>query len=177
MLFRSKTDQNFAQIYRAKKLRPSSAEDLTTGFPRDDLAFQLARVHAFEKAGDEMLTNYLSVIRLTEKLVDLLNKQDEAAIVNVTSIVALAARGFDRITARLERIYKESGSGVTIRNVSAEPVGVAAPAVVTNTGSKLPTPMVSTHSSPFAIMNPSSRPRGHPMAARSLTSRSTSRSP
>ncbi|WP_080054970.1 SDR family oxidoreductase [Spirosoma aerolatum] len=51
---------------------------------------QAAQANAFEKAGDEMLTNYLSVIRLTEKLVDLLNRQEEAAIVNVTSIVALA---------------------------------------------------------------------------------------
>lgn len=42
----------------------------------------------FEKAGAEMLTNYLSVIRLTEKLLPLLHKQPEAAIVNVTSIVA-----------------------------------------------------------------------------------------
>jgi len=44
----------------------------------------------FEKAGNEILTNYLSVARLTEKLLPLLNKQAEAAIVNVTSIVALA---------------------------------------------------------------------------------------
>ncbi|GAB4029669.1 SDR family oxidoreductase [Spirosoma gilvum] len=51
---------------------------------------QAAEANAFEKAGEEMMTNYLSVIRLTEKLVDLLNKQEEAAIVNVTSIVALA---------------------------------------------------------------------------------------
>ena len=46
------------------------------------------------------------------------------------SIVALASRGFDRITGRLEQIYRECGSGVTIRNVSAEPSGVAAPAFV-----------------------------------------------
>ncbi|UFH53753.1 SDR family oxidoreductase [Spirosoma sp. KNUC1025] len=53
--------------------------------------YQLAsQANAFEKAGDEMLTNYLSTIRLTEKLVDLLNRQDEAAIVNVSSIVAFA---------------------------------------------------------------------------------------
>lgn len=42
----------------------------------------------FEKASAEMLTNYLSVIRLTEKLLPLLQQQPEAAIVNVTSIVA-----------------------------------------------------------------------------------------
>lgn len=44
--------------------------------------------NAFEKAGEEMLTNYLSVIRLTEKLLPLLKRQPEAAIVNVSSIVA-----------------------------------------------------------------------------------------
>ncbi len=44
----------------------------------------------FEKAGDEILTNYLAVARLTEKLLPILNKQPEAVIVNVTSIVALA---------------------------------------------------------------------------------------
>ncbi|HEV2482795.1 MAG TPA: SDR family NAD(P)-dependent oxidoreductase [Puia sp.] len=44
----------------------------------------------FDKAGEEMLTNYLSVIRLNEKLLPLLRRQPEAAIVNVTSIVAFA---------------------------------------------------------------------------------------
>ncbi|GGA98655.1 SDR family oxidoreductase [Puia dinghuensis] len=47
-------------------------------------------VDAFTRAGEEMLTNYLSVIRLNEKLLPLLKKQSEAAIVNVTSIVAIA---------------------------------------------------------------------------------------
>jgi uncharacterized oxidoreductase len=49
-------------------------------------------INAFEKASDEILTNYLSVIRLNEKLLPLLKKQSEAAIVNVSSIVAFAAR-------------------------------------------------------------------------------------
>lgn len=44
----------------------------------------------FDKAGQEMLTNYLAIIRLNEKLLPLLRKQAEAAIVNVTSIVAIA---------------------------------------------------------------------------------------
>jgi uncharacterized oxidoreductase len=43
---------------------------------------------AFDKAADEMHTNYLSVIRLNEKLLPLLKNQAEAAIVNVSSIVA-----------------------------------------------------------------------------------------
>ena len=47
-----------------------------------------AGVNAFEKAQEEMLTNYLSVIRLNEKLLPLLKRQTEAAIVNVSSVVA-----------------------------------------------------------------------------------------
>ena len=42
----------------------------------------------FEIADDEISTNYLSVIRLTEKLLPVLKQQQEAAIVNVSSIVA-----------------------------------------------------------------------------------------
>lgn len=45
---------------------------------------------AFVRAEEEMLTNYLSVIGLNQKLLPLLGEQDEAAIVNVTSIVAFA---------------------------------------------------------------------------------------
>lgn len=44
----------------------------------------------FDKAGQEMETNYLSIIRLNERLLPLLKRQPEAAIVNVTSIVAFA---------------------------------------------------------------------------------------
>lgn len=47
-------------------------------------------VNAFDKGIDEFQTNYFSVIRLNEKLLPLLQKQPEAAIVNVTSIVAFA---------------------------------------------------------------------------------------
>ena len=50
-------------------------------------------VNAFTKAGEEMLVNYLAVIRLNENLLPLLQKQPEAAIVNVTSIVAVAPGG------------------------------------------------------------------------------------
>jgi len=42
----------------------------------------------FEKASDEFLTNYFSIVRLNEELLPLLKKQPEAAIVNVSSIVA-----------------------------------------------------------------------------------------
>ena len=49
-----------------------------------------SNANAFEKAGNEMLTNYLSVLRLTENLLPLLTSQPGAAIVNVSSIVAIA---------------------------------------------------------------------------------------
>jgi uncharacterized oxidoreductase len=42
----------------------------------------------FEKAEQEMLTNYLSVIRLNEKLLPLLKTQSQSAIINVSSVVA-----------------------------------------------------------------------------------------
>lgn len=48
----------------------------------------LSDTDTFEKAGAEMMTNYLSIIRLNEKLLPLLKKQAEAAIVNVSSVVA-----------------------------------------------------------------------------------------
>jgi uncharacterized oxidoreductase len=44
---------------------------------------------AFEKAADEMLTNYLAIIGLNEKLLPILKSQKEAAIINVSSVVAL----------------------------------------------------------------------------------------
>ncbi|HXO77568.1 MAG TPA: SDR family NAD(P)-dependent oxidoreductase [Puia sp.] len=50
-------------------------------------------VNAFEKAGDEMMTNYLSIVRLNEKLLPLLKRKEEAAIVNVSSIVAVVPNG------------------------------------------------------------------------------------
>jgi uncharacterized oxidoreductase len=43
---------------------------------------------AFEKATEEFATNYFSLIRLTEGFLSLLKSQPEAAIVNVSSIVA-----------------------------------------------------------------------------------------
>lgn len=83
----------------------TSAEDvqslvtkLTNEFPdlnivinnagKAELSNLSAQSDTFEKASQEMLTNYLSVIRLNEELLPLLKKQEVAAIVNVSSIVA-----------------------------------------------------------------------------------------
>jgi uncharacterized oxidoreductase len=85
----------------------SNAEDvealvtrLTTEFPELNIVINnagaaninnlLTGTNTFETAGEEMLTNYLSVIRLNEKLLPSLKKHSEAAIVNVSSVVAFA---------------------------------------------------------------------------------------
>ena len=47
-------------------------------------------VDGFSKASEEIETNFLSIIRMNEKLLPLLRRQPESAIVNVTSIVAIA---------------------------------------------------------------------------------------
>lgn len=47
-------------------------------------------IDAYKNAEDEMMTNYLSIIRLNQKLLPLLKNQQEAAIVNVSSVVAFA---------------------------------------------------------------------------------------
>ena len=49
----------------------------------------LAGAGAFEKASAEIFTNYLSVVRLNEKLLPLLTSQPQSAIVNVSSITAI----------------------------------------------------------------------------------------
>lgn len=52
-------------------------------------AYQLgAAAGAAEKAADEMRTNYYAVVNLTEQLLPLLVQQEEAAVVQVSSIVA-----------------------------------------------------------------------------------------
>lgn len=48
-------------------------------------------INAFSLAQEEMLTNYLSVIRLNEKLIPTLKKQSASAIINVTSVAVLGA--------------------------------------------------------------------------------------
>ncbi|MDB5268908.1 MAG: short-chain dehydrogenase [Hymenobacter sp.] len=54
-------------------------------------AYELtAGANAFEKASAEIATNYLGMIHLTERLLPTLSAQPEAAIVNVSSIVAYA---------------------------------------------------------------------------------------
>lgn len=56
-------------------------------------------INASEKAKDEIQTNYLSIIQLNEKLLPLLQKQKEAAIVNVSSVVAFVPSGLATYSA------------------------------------------------------------------------------
>ncbi|GLU53125.1 SDR family oxidoreductase [Dyadobacter frigoris] len=73
-------------------------ETLTKDFPTLNMVINNAgkanlsklaeKADIFQKAGEEMLTNYLSILRINEKLLSLLGAQKEAAIVNVSSIVA-----------------------------------------------------------------------------------------
>jgi uncharacterized oxidoreductase len=54
------------------------------------LVYNLANgANDVENATDEIQTNYLSVINLTQKLLPLLKQQPAAAVVNVTSVLAL----------------------------------------------------------------------------------------
>jgi uncharacterized oxidoreductase len=53
-------------------------------------AYELNETPAYENAIAEIQTNYLSVIRLTDKLLPALKEKAEAAIVNVTSVLAIA---------------------------------------------------------------------------------------
>ena len=53
-------------------------------------AYQLEEGGVYESAQDEIITNYLSVINLSEKLLPILKEQPQSAIVNVTSIVVFA---------------------------------------------------------------------------------------
>jgi uncharacterized oxidoreductase len=69
-----------------------------------------ANGNAFEKAGEEMFTNYLSVIRLTEKLLPLLQQQKQAAIVNVSSIVALVPGGLAGYSASKAALHSYTNS-------------------------------------------------------------------
>lgn len=66
--------------------------------------------NAFDKAQDEMLTNYLAVVRLNEKLLPLLKSQATAAIVNVTSIVALVPGQLTTYSASKAALHSYSES-------------------------------------------------------------------
>jgi len=66
--------------------------------------------NGFEKAEHEMLTNYLSVIRLNEKLLPFLKTQQNAAIVNVSSITAYVPSGLATYSASKAALHSYTQS-------------------------------------------------------------------
>lgn len=83
----SKKEDTEALVARVKKDFPDL--NIVINNAAQGILYDIANSEgAFEIAEDEILTNYLSVIRLNEKLLPLLKTQKEAAIVNVSSIVA-----------------------------------------------------------------------------------------
>jgi len=75
--------------------------------------------NAFEKAADEMLTNYLSVIRLNEALLPLLKSQASAAIVNVSSVVAFVPGSLPTYSASKAALHSYTQSLRTALSVSS----------------------------------------------------------
>lgn len=77
-------------------------------------------VNATEKAQEEMLTNYLSIIRLNEKLLPLLKMQKEAAIVNVSSVVAFVPSGLATYSASKAALHSYTQAlRIALENISS----------------------------------------------------------
>jgi len=91
-------------------------------------------VNAAEKAEQEMLTNYLSVIRLTETFFPILSDKPEAAIVNISSIAAFrpakVVPTYSASKAALH-IYSEVLRTTLAENSNVEVYEVVAPLVNT----------------------------------------------
>lgn len=88
----------------------------------------------FPKAQEEMLTNYLSIIRLNEKLLPLLKKQPSSAIVNVSSIVAFAPnRNLSTYGASKAALHSYTQSlRLSLRNTSVKVFELMPPLVNTD---------------------------------------------
>lgn len=80
-------DKLVAKIYSEHRDLNVVINNAGKAFPIYSLADEGA--DAFKKGGEEMLVNYLSILRLNEKLLPLLRRQPEAAIVNVSSVGAI----------------------------------------------------------------------------------------
>ena len=66
--------------------------------------------HSFETVTHELYTNYLSIIRLNTKLLPLLKQHQEAAIVNVTSVVAYVPGGLATYSASKAALHSYTQS-------------------------------------------------------------------
>ena len=111
----------------------SLVEKIKTAFPQLNMVinnagnaylYDLASSdNAFDNAQAEMLTNYLSVIRLNEKLLPLLKKQSEAAIVNVSSIVAFVPGSLATYSASKAALHSYTQSlRIALENSSTQRV-------------------------------------------------------
>ncbi|KKO89044.1 short-chain dehydrogenase [Sphingobacterium sp. Ag1] len=77
-------------------------------------------INAEEKAREEMLTNYLSIIRLNEKLLPLLQAKKESAIVNVSSVVAYVPGGLATYSASKAALHSYTQSlRIALDNISS----------------------------------------------------------
>jgi len=86
----------------------------------------------FEKAGAEMTTNFLSVIRLNEYLLPILKSQKESAIVNVSSIVALVPGRIPTYSASKAALHSYTQSlRFALRNTSVKVFELMPPLVNT----------------------------------------------
>ncbi|MGC4099946.1 SDR family oxidoreductase [Ferruginibacter sp.] len=63
-----------------------------------------------DKAAEEILTNYISIIRLNEKLLPVLSKHAEAAIVNVSSVVAFVPGALSTYSASKAALHSYTQS-------------------------------------------------------------------
>lgn len=88
---------------------------------------------AYEIAADEMNTNYLSVIRLTEKLLSVLTSQKESAVVTVSSIVAFApSQGLPTYSASKAALHSYTQSlRIALRDTSVKVFELMPPLVNT----------------------------------------------
>jgi len=86
----------------------------------------------FEKASDELTTNFLSVIRLNEYLLPILKAQKESAIVNVSSIVALVPGRIPTYSASKAALHSYTQSlRFALRNTSVKVFELMPPLVNT----------------------------------------------
>jgi uncharacterized oxidoreductase len=85
----SKEEDVFALVQRLKAEFPALNIVINNAAAAEVYKLE-AGVNAYDKASHEIHTNFISVMRLNELLLPLLEKQSEAAIVNVSSIVAIS---------------------------------------------------------------------------------------
>ncbi len=116
-------------------------ETLTRDFPELNVVINNAgraelydianSTNAFDIAEEEMLTNYLSVIRLNEKLLPLLKAQKDAAIVNVSSVVAFVPGSLATYSASKAALHSYTQSlRVALSRISAVKVFELMPPLV-----------------------------------------------